>query len=68
METLKPYLKMKTVIFDLDGTLLDTAPEIAAAVNGVFEADGHEPFSLAEVTSFVGLGLAHSRRNDSTVS
>ncbi len=50
---------MRAIIFDLDGTLLDSAPDIATALNAVMVEDGYEAFSLAEVISFIGLGLAH---------
>ncbi|SDC42863.1 phosphoglycolate phosphatase [Ruegeria marina] len=45
------------IVFDLDGTLIDSAPDIAAAVNRMLAAEGHGPLDLATVTSFVGRGL-----------
>ena len=47
----------KAVVFDLDGTLVDSAPDLAAAINEVLQHDGLEPFGLAEVTGFVGHGV-----------
>ncbi|MFE3835800.1 phosphoglycolate phosphatase [Pseudogemmobacter sonorensis] len=49
---------MKPVLFDLDGTLIDSVPDIAAALNRVLAAEAQAPFDLAEVTSFVGKGIA----------
>jgi len=43
------------VIFDLDGTLIDSAPDIHAAANAVFADHGHS-FTRAEVQGFVGRG------------
>ena len=43
--------------FDLDGTLVDTAPEIAAAVNHALAVHGLEPREPAEVTALIGGGL-----------
>lgn len=47
---------MVSVIFDLDGTLIDSAPDIHAAVNRCFAAHGWPPFTLAQVHGFVGRG------------
>ena len=48
----------KTVVFDLDGTLLDTLDEIADSVNYVLDLYGLPPRTRDEVCSFVGDGLA----------
>ncbi len=44
------------VVFDLDGTLVDSAPDIAAALNVALEQEGHAALPVALVTSFVGGG------------
>ena len=46
----------KGIIFDLDGTLIDSAPDIAAAVNKVIATLGREPLSVAYVDGFIGEG------------
>jgi phosphoglycolate phosphatase len=48
---------MKAVVFDLDGTLVDSAPDIHAAVNRMLSDENSEPLDLATVTSFIGNGL-----------
>lgn len=45
------------IVFDLDGTLVDSAPDIAVAVNKVLADEGLAPLDLATVTSFIGNGL-----------
>jgi phosphoglycolate phosphatase len=45
------------LIFDLDGTLIDSAPDIHATANKVFAAKGLQPFSFAAVRGFIGNGV-----------
>lgn len=47
---------VRAAIFDLDGTLIDSAPDIHAAVNTVLAAEGLPPVTLAETRGFVGSG------------
>ncbi|MCB1388598.1 MAG: phosphoglycolate phosphatase [Rhodobacteraceae bacterium] len=44
------------IVFDLDGTLIDSAPDIHAAANRVLEAEGLPPVSFAASRDFVGNG------------
>jgi len=43
-------------LFDLDGTLVDSAPDIHAALNHVLEHQGLAPVDLALTRDFVGMG------------
>lgn len=45
-----------SLIFDLDGTLIDSLPDIHAAMNRVLVARGSAPLSRAQVQGFVGKG------------
>jgi len=45
-------------MIDLDGTLLDTIPDLAAAVNLMLEALGRAALPLETVRSYVGKGIA----------
>lgn len=47
----------KAVFFDLDGTLIDSAPDIAIAVNILLDQAGHAPLSVPEVRSMIGHGV-----------
>ena len=47
---------IRAVIFDLDGTLLDTIDDIAEASNRVYGSRGLAPFSVAEMKTLVGEG------------
>lgn len=46
-----------TVIFDMDGTLLDTLEDLTDATNAGLAAKGYPARSLEEVRSFVGNGV-----------
>jgi len=48
---------MKNVIFDLDGTLVDSAPDLHAAANKMLATMSLAPLSLEAVTSFIGNGV-----------
>ena len=44
------------LIFDLDGTLVDSVPDLRAALNEMLRERGHPPLSLAQVKHMVGDG------------
>ncbi len=52
--TLTPALN---IVFDLDGTLINSAPDIHAAANKVFTASGLQPFPFPVVKGFIGNGV-----------
>ncbi len=47
------------LVFDLDGTLVDTAPDLCASTNHVLAHFGRRPLSLDELKTGVGLGARH---------
>jgi len=47
-----------TVLFDLDGTLVDTAPDMARALNAVLAAEGRPALPLATLRPHVSNGAA----------
>jgi phosphoglycolate phosphatase len=48
-----------SVIFDLDGTLVDTAPDLLAALNAVLTRAGHRAVAPGELRHLVGHGVRH---------
>ena len=48
---------MRGVIFDLDGTLVDSLPGIALALNEALTSHGYDPHPDQAVRSFVGDGI-----------
>ena len=49
-------MKYQTVLFDMDGTLLDTLTDMEAAVNHILTQYGYPVRTLEEVRRFVGNG------------
>jgi phosphoglycolate phosphatase len=52
-------LSVKAIIIDLDGTLLDTAPDLAVAANRMLAELGREPLPEARIADFIGKGVPH---------
>lgn len=46
----------KAVIFDLDGTLLDTLPDIAENINTMLDKFGYPQLSLKSIRGYIGHG------------
>lgn len=49
---------LRSVLFDLDGTLLDTAPDLAFALNAVLREEGRSPLPLSDIKPFISRGAA----------
>ena len=47
----------KAVLFDLDGTLIDSAPDLHAALNQTLESYGEPPYTLEAVIGMIGAGI-----------
>ncbi len=52
-------IPVKAVVIDLDGTLLDTAPDIAEAAQRMLRDLGMAPVGLEKIQSFIGNGIAN---------
>ena len=46
----------RIVVFDLDGTLVDTAPDLISALNFVLDREGLPPVPLASARNMIGAG------------
>jgi phosphoglycolate phosphatase len=51
-------VKYELLIFDLDGTLIDTRQDIANSANAMLEHYGLKPKTVSELTGYVGDGIA----------
>ena len=47
---------IRTVVFDLDGTLVDTAPDLINALNFILEREGMPPVPLHAARTMIGAG------------
>lgn len=52
----RPGAEVQAVFFDLDGTLIDSAPDLAGAANEMRVARGLEPHALSYLRPMVGAG------------
>ena len=48
-----------TIVFDLDGTLVDTAPDLIATLNTILGRAGLPPVDFAAARNMVGGGARH---------
>ena len=48
---------MRAVVFDLDGTLIDSAPDLHAAALAMLAEAGLPPITFAQTRSFIGNGV-----------
>ena len=49
---------IRAIAIDLDGTLLDTLPDLAAAANAMLARMGHRPLAAEQVRTMIGGGMA----------
>ena len=54
-----PKTDTPALVFDLDGTLVDTAPDLLGALNAVLVREGRRPANIADLRHLVGHG-AHA--------
>ena len=50
------FLNKKVIIFDLDGTLIDSSADLALAINHMLKSINRSTFSLDEIHNWVGNG------------
>lgn len=48
---------LPAIVFDLDGTLIDSLPDLHSALNRVLLAEGAAPVTTAETRGFIGHGI-----------
>jgi len=53
------YSTPSVIIFDLDGTLVDSAPDLHACANRLLTTHGHSQISLDQSKKFIGDGIRH---------
>ena len=53
------YPQALSILFDLDGTLIDSAPGVAWSLNKALEAEGRAALSVDRVKDLVGKGAVY---------
>ncbi|TKB18725.1 MAG: phosphoglycolate phosphatase [Mesorhizobium sp.] len=53
----RPFRSPRAILFDLDGTLIDSAPDIAAAVNELLASRDLPPLSVDQVKAMISGGV-----------
>ena len=48
---------IRSVTIDLDGTLLDTVPDLAAAANAMLREMGRPEYPVETIAAFIGRGI-----------
>jgi len=51
-----PVASLKLLVFDLDGTLIDSAQDLCNSVNATLARFGREPLPDERIASFIGNG------------
>jgi len=51
-----PIERIKLLVFDLDGTLIDSAQDLCNSVNATLSEFGRDPLSEADIAGFIGDG------------
>lgn len=52
------FIDKKAILFDLDGTLIDSAPDLAFAINHMLTTIGRDPIDADIIRSWVGNGAS----------
>ncbi|BCG64329.1 MAG: N-acetyl-D-muramate 6-phosphate phosphatase [Methyloprofundus sp.] len=55
---MKPTFQLSCVLFDLDGTLLNTAPDLTGALNKTLAHFGYATVSVKSITPYISYGAA----------
>lgn len=55
----KELKKTRLIIFDLDGTLIDSAADIAASINAVLDKFGYKTLQESDIRKFIGDGVTY---------
>ena len=50
-------VRFKAIVFDMDGTLLNTLPDLTALTNAVLAGRGYSTYSIEEIRGFIGDGI-----------